>query len=49
MKKITNSFQIGFLIVKYVLINYGTKCKIQLPSNDFSMLKVDGSTHVPCW
>jgi hypothetical protein len=29
------------------LINYG-KCKMQLLSNDFNMLKVDGSTHVPC-
>jgi hypothetical protein len=29
----------------YVLIY---KCKMQLMSNGFNMLKVDGSTHVPC-
>jgi hypothetical protein len=38
----------GFKNVTCVLINYG-KCKIQLWSNDFNMLKVDGSTHIPCW
>jgi len=36
------------LIVTCVLINYG-KCKMQFMSNGFNMLKVDGSTHVPCW
>ncbi len=39
---------VGFKIVAYVLINYG-KCEMQLLSNDFNMLKVDNSTHVPCW
>jgi hypothetical protein len=29
------------------LINYG-KCKMQLMSNGFNMLKVNGSTHVSC-
>ncbi len=30
-----------------VSITYG-KCKMQLLSNGFNMLKVDSSTHVPC-
>ncbi len=29
-----------------VLINYG-KCKMQTLNNGFTLLKVDGSTHVP--
>ncbi len=37
----------GFKVVTCVLINYG-KCKMQLLSNGFDELKVDGSTHVPC-
>jgi len=49
MKEITNLFQYtcGVLIVMRVLINYG-KCKMQLMSNGFNMLKVDASIHVPC-
>jgi hypothetical protein len=42
------NINVGFLIVTYVLTNYG-KCEMQLLSNDFHMLKVDSSTHVPCW
>ncbi len=34
-------------MVTCVFINYG-KCKMQLLSNGFNVLKVDGSTHVPC-
>jgi hypothetical protein len=37
----------GFKLLHVFLINYG-KCKIQLLSNGFNMLKVDGSIHVPC-
>jgi hypothetical protein len=44
---IHSNINVGFLIVTCVLIIYG-KCKMQLISNGFSMLKVDGSTHVPC-
>jgi len=49
VKKITNSINrnVGFKIVTCVLINYG-KCKMQPLSNGFNMLKIDGSTHVPC-
>jgi hypothetical protein len=49
MKKssIYSNINVGFLIVTFVLINYG-KCKIQLLSNGCNMLKVNGSTHVPC-
>jgi hypothetical protein len=39
---------VGSWIISCVLINHG-KCKMQLMSNDFNMLKVDGSTYVPCW
>jgi hypothetical protein len=39
------NINMGFLIVTFVLINYG-KCKMQLLTNGFSMLKVDSSTHV---
>jgi hypothetical protein len=42
------NINVGFLIVTCVLINYGNY-KMQLLSNDFNILKVDGSTHVPCW
>jgi hypothetical protein len=39
---------VRFKIVTCVLINYG-KSKMQVLSNGFNMLKVDGWTHVPCW
>ncbi len=45
---INANINVGFKIVTCVLINYG-KCKIQFLSNGFNMLKVDNSTHVPCW
>jgi hypothetical protein len=45
---IHSNINVGFKIVTCVLINYG-KCKMQLLSNDFNMLKIDNSTHVPCW
>ncbi len=50
MKKsqIHSNINVGFKIVTCVLINYG-KCKMQLINNGFNMLKVDNSTHVPCW
>jgi len=35
-------------IVTCVLINYG-KYKMKLMNNSFNMLKVHGSTHIPCW
>jgi hypothetical protein len=35
-------------IATCVLINYD-KCKMPLMNNGFNMLKVDGSTHIPCW
>jgi hypothetical protein len=38
----------GSWIISCVLINHN-KCKMQLVNNDFNMLKVDGSTYVPCW
>jgi hypothetical protein len=40
---------VGFEIITYVLIDYG-KCKMQLLSNGFNMLKVDGQIiyHVDC-
>jgi hypothetical protein len=34
--------------IAYVSIYYN-KCKVQPMNNGFNMLKVDGSTHVPCW
>jgi len=43
---IHSNINVGFLIIKCVLINYA-KCKMQLLGNGFNMLKVDGSTHVP--
>jgi hypothetical protein len=43
---IRSNINVGFKIVGYVLINYG---KMQLLNNDFNMLKVDGSIHVPCY
>jgi hypothetical protein len=45
---IYSNINVGFEIITCILINYG-KCKMQLPNNDFNMLKVDNSTHVPCW
>ncbi len=44
---IHSNINVGSLIVTCVLINYG-KCKMQFMSNGFNMLKVNGSTHVPC-
>jgi hypothetical protein len=38
----------GFQIVTRILINHG-KYKIKLMQNGFNLLKIDGSTHVPCW
>jgi hypothetical protein len=51
VKKITNSFQYICEVLNCytrVLINHG-KCKMQFINNGFNMLKIDGSTHVPCW
>ncbi len=45
---IHSNINVGFLIVTCVLINY-SKCMMQFLTNGFNMLKVDGSTHVPCW
>jgi hypothetical protein len=45
---IYSNINVGFKIITCVLITYG-KCKMQLPNNGFNMLKVDNSTHVPCW
>jgi len=45
---IPSNINVGFKIVTCVLIKYG-KCKMQFLSNGFNMLKVDNSTHVPCW
>jgi hypothetical protein len=39
------NINVGLKIVACVLVDYG-KCKMQLLSNGFNMLKVDGSTHV---
>jgi len=39
---------VRFKIVTCVLINYG-KCKMQLISSSFNMLKIDASTHLSCW
>jgi hypothetical protein len=44
---IYSNLNVRFKIVIRVLLNYG-KCKMQLLSNGFNMLKVDDSTHVPC-
>ncbi len=43
-----SNIYVGSKIITCVLINYG-ECKMQLLNNGFNMLKVDGSTHVPCW
>jgi hypothetical protein len=45
---IHSNINVGFKIVKCLLINYG-KCKMQPLCNGFNMLEVDGSIHVPCW
>jgi hypothetical protein len=45
---ICSNRNVGFQIVTCILINYG-KYKMQFMNNGFNMLKVDGSTHVPCW
>ncbi len=45
---IASNINVEFRIITCVLITYG-KCKMQLLSNGFNMLKVDSSTHVPCW
>ncbi len=45
---IHSNINVGFKIVTCVLINYG-RCKMQLWINDFNMLKIYNSTHVPCW
>ncbi len=45
---IHSNINVGFQIFTCVLINYG-KCKMQLLNNDFNMLKIDNSIHVPCW
>jgi hypothetical protein len=45
---IHSNINVGFKIVTCVLINYD-KCKMQLLNDVFNMLKVDSSTHVPCW
>ncbi len=42
------NINVGFKIVACVLINY-SKCRMQLLTNGFSMLKVNGSPHIPCW
>ncbi len=44
---IFKNINVRFLIVTCVLINYG-KYKMQFMNNGFNMLKIDGSTHVPC-
>jgi hypothetical protein len=36
------------MVFNILKVNYG-KCKMQLLSNGFNMLKVDGSIHVSCW
>jgi len=46
--QIHSNINVGFKIVTCVLINYG-KRKMQFLRNGFNMLKVDNSTHVPCW
>jgi hypothetical protein len=44
---IHSNIYVGFKVITCVLINYG-ECKMQLLNNGFNMLKIDGSTHVPC-
>jgi hypothetical protein len=41
------NINVGIKIITCVLINYG-KYNMQLLSNGFNMLKIDGSTHVSC-
>jgi hypothetical protein len=41
------NIKLGFQIITRVLTNYG-KCKMRLLNNGLNILKVDGSTHVPC-
>jgi hypothetical protein len=45
---IHSHINVRFKIVRFILIYYG-KCKMQLLNDGFNMLKVDGSTNVPCW
>ncbi len=45
---IYSNINVGLKTITCVLINYG-KCKMQLFNNGFNMLKVNNSTHVPCW
>jgi hypothetical protein len=45
---IHSNINVWFKIVTCVLINYGNY-KMQLLSNGFNVLKIDRSTHVPCW
>jgi hypothetical protein len=45
---IHSNINMGLKIVTCGLINCD-KCKIQLLSNGFNMLKVNGSIHAPCW
>jgi hypothetical protein len=50
VKKISNLFQYRYGVLNcYMCFNNYGKCKMQLMSNGFNMLKADGSTHVPCW
>jgi hypothetical protein len=49
IKTLTHSnINVWSSIVTCVLINYN-KCTMQFINNGFNMLKVNGSTHVPCW
>jgi hypothetical protein len=41
------NINLGFQIITCILTNYG-KCTMQYLDNGLNMLKVDGSTHVPC-
>ncbi len=45
---INSNINAWFKIVTRVFINYGNY-KMQLLSNAFNVLKIDRSTHVPCW
>jgi hypothetical protein len=45
---IHSNINVGLKIITCVLINYG-KCKMQVLSNGFNVLKVDCWIHVPCW
>ncbi len=47
-KSLTHSSKnVKILVITCVLIN-NSKCKMQPMNNNFNILKVDGSTHVPC-